>query len=273
MTWMDLHVYYCDFTNATYNLQVQYLNNIQTNQLLNLTTHTKIDPEAGSAWETPIGQYTPSVCFPDLAALDAISLYRSLCPYLAGQINHNLESVGWSDNSTVAFIPGLVYYPNASSIYRYSEPTLPRTDMGTLLEELSHNISISLLSEPRLQVVGSTSTTCSISATPSVWRYRPLALVLAYILAVSAMITALAIGFHAMLASGVARHLSFSSIVRTTRSESLNVLSTEPEWAGLPLSPSAGRLRVRFGETGVERLGQGASRRIGFRLEGVGMET
>jgi hypothetical protein len=264
---LEMHIFYCDFMNSSYRLQINYVNDHQVNNILSLTMLDRISPPSW-AWSLPRGQCEELVCV-DRASLDTISLYRALIQIIQGSINRSPEGESLSDNTTVALVPTLVGYDEEKIFYGEAEPAIPYTNMGPLLEELSHNISISLLSEPRLQITGITTTTCTISRTLTVWKYKYMPLVVAYASAVGATMIALGVGGHALVSSGVARDKSFSSIVRTTRSRELDELSPGSELAGLPLVDEIGKMKLRFRELSPDvckNPGDNVGSRLGFQL-------
>lgn len=267
--YLDLHVFYCDFVNSTYRVRVRYDNDHQSNDILSVTMLNRIHP-LPSAWDRPSGSCQGdlhNLCT-DRAQLDAISISRTLIETIQGTINRTPEGEVLSDNTTIALVPTLVQSYNITHSYGMTELAYPYKNIGPLLEELSHNISVSLISEPSLQVVGATKTTCITSRTYTVWKYKPIPLAVAYACAVGATLLALYVGGEAMLFSGVSRDKSFSSIVRTTRMRDLDELSPTPETACLPLANELGRIRLRFEELNADssgEFGKSTSSRLGFR--------
>lgn len=270
--YLDLHVFCCDFVNSTYKVRVEYSNDHQSNEILDVTMLDRFHPPV-SAWDRPSGSCRDneySSCS-DRALLDAVSLSRTMIETIEGTIYRNPEGEVLNDNTTIALVPTLVQNYTAARGYGLTEPAYPHSNVGPLLEELSYNISISLMSEPSLQVVGRTKTTCITSRTLTVWKYKPIPLAVVYACAVGATLLALCAGGQALVSSGVSRDTSFSSIVRTTRSRDLDELSLTPEMAGLPLANELGRIRLRFGELDADQsgeFGKATGRRLGFRALG-----
>jgi hypothetical protein len=118
------------------------------------------------------------------------------------------------------------------------DPYIPVLAIGPVLEKLSQNISISLLSQPKLDTTTTMETTCTTYETITVWKFRPATLVTAYLCAVGAVTVSPVLSGRALLAAGIARDRSFSSIVRSTLDRDLDVLCAKDERnAALPLAP------------------------------------
>ncbi|KAI1619595.1 hypothetical protein EDD37DRAFT_200320 [Exophiala viscosa] len=259
---LDVHVYFCDFMNSSYTLRVTYRDGQQTNDILNVS-HINSVGFSSSAWNgrgpTDAGPIGPNGVQQSLtpAALDTAAIYQILISTINGSIFRDPREV-LVDQTTIALVPTLISQYNGSSPYGQAELAIPHLKIGPLIEELSHNISISLLSEPRLQITNITNTSCATTSSSTVWKYSPLPLIVAYSSGIGLALLCLAIGAHAMLSSGCARDKTFSSIVRTTRSSELNVISSYKDDGALPLSKKAETVRIR--------LLTEAGGRVAFRL-------
>lgn len=232
---LDIHVYACDFMNSSYSVRTTYTGGQQKNELLDLTHVNRVDiPQY--AWEGGTETLGPD-------ALDLVSMYQILVSTINGTIFRDPREI-LADQTTISLVPTLCTQYNKSSPYGQTELAIPHLEIGPLIEQLSHNISISLLSEQRLQVTNTTTTICVTSTTMTVWKYSLVPLVTAYASAVGLSLLCLVIGAHAMLCAGCARDKTFSSIVRTTRSGELDVLGSVPDNGALPLGKEAERMRL-----------------------------
>lgn len=261
---LDIHVYYCDFMNSSYTVRVNYKDGQQTNDIMNVS-HVNSVGFSSSAWNgrgpSSAGPIGPDGVQQDLTpdALDTAAIYQILISTINGSIFRGPREV-LVDQTTIAMVPTLISQYNGSSQYGQAELAIPHLEIGPLIEELSHNMSISLLSEPRLQITHTANASCATSATKAVWKYSPLPLIVAYSSGIGIALLCLAIGAHAMLCSGCARDRTFSSIVRTTRSSDLSVISSCKDDGALPLPKEAATVRLR--------LLSEAGGRVEFRLSG-----
>ncbi|KAK5291635.1 hypothetical protein LTR99_010762 [Exophiala xenobiotica] len=245
---LNIHVYVCDFMNSSYRVRTKYVDGQQTNELLNISHVNRVDLSS-KAWnnEGPggAGPIDSNGIRQDMSpdALDLASVYQTMISMINGSIIRDPREE-LVDQTTISLVPTLITQYNGSTQYGQAELAVPHLEIGPLIEELSHNISISLLSEPRLQVTNTSTTSCATSVTSTVWKYSALPLIAAYASAVGLTILCLVVGAHAMLSSGAVRDKAFSTVVRTTRTSELDVLGSSPDNGALPLAPGAEKIRL-----------------------------
>lgn len=265
---LDLHVYRCDFINTAYHVRVSYTNHQQSTEIIrhNYISDIQIPAEV---WGGGINGDTP-----DAYTIAVASLYSYLVGQLQGTISRDPREIIRS-NTNLASIPTLVHDYTGQMGVGQEDPYIPNLKLGPLLEELSRNISISLISQQRLDTTAIAITTCATYKTLTVWIFHPSPLVFSYSLALIASILSLIVGGQALFASGVARDKSFSSIVRSTRNQDLDLLSTGEEDLALPLPQCIGKQRLRFSglSTGLSGVEGVQRKRMSFLITEEGLQT
>lgn len=128
-------------------------------------------------------------------------------------------------------------------------------DLGHAIEELAHNVTLSLLSISDLE----TKTTTEASTTRLVYKYSRRPLVLSYAGAAAAGLFCLLVGLVALWKNGIASDVSFSRVLVTTRNPTLDKLSYGECLGGDPYPRYLRKTKLKFGElwrkendTGVE---------------------
>lgn len=257
---LNLHLYVCDVVTMTYNLRVTYINHQQINEIVDLSYKDKVEISQ-RIWDGDLDGPVKNA-----AVLGVVSIYSSLISLLSGYIIRDPQE-GLFANTSIGSISSLVHLYNGSMASGQEDPYLPDLDIGPLLEKLSQNISISLLSQPKLDTTSTTEAACTTRETLTVWNFHPVPLVAAYVCAVSAATMSLVTGGLALVATGVARDRSFSSIVRSTRHRDLDVFCDYDEGkAALPLAPELRKRRFRFSSDGtVYAKDDGNEKRMSFR--------
>lgn len=117
-------------------------------------------------------------------------------------------------------------------------------DLHLAIEELSHNLTISLLSISNLKVAMETRRTYVYLA----YQYSQSTLLITYLAAGSATFVSLLIGLHALWSNGIASDVSFSRVLVTTRNPTLDRLSESSCLGGDPFPRSLLKTRLKFGE-------------------------
>jgi hypothetical protein len=158
---------------------------------------------------------------------------------------------------------------NASGI---AEAAIPVTEkaltrgltMGQLIEELSRNLTLSYFSSDSTWLPGGINTTVNVARTPNIYNYNSTNLVWTYGLAVGVTIMSFAIGMRALNVNGVSHETSFSSIMCSTRNETLDHITTGSSLAAVPPSEKVEETKLRFGLLNRNGETQGLIKRVGF---------
>ena len=257
---LNLHLYVCDIVTMIYNLRVTYIDHQQINEIIDLSYEDKVEiPQ--SVWDGNLDEPTKNA-----AILGIVSLYSPLVDLVSGYITRDPQERIVS-NTSIGSIPPLVHVYNSSMASGQEDPYVPDLEIGPLLEKLSQNMSISLLSQPKLDTTTTKITTCTTYETLTVWKFKPAPLIVAYLCAVGVAMMSLVIGGLALVATGVARDRSFSSIVRSTRHHDLDVLCVDNDGnAALPSTPELRKRRFRFSSDGTAYArDDGNEKRMSFR--------
>lgn len=131
------------------------------------------------------------------------------------------------------------------------------------VEQLSHNISLSLLSQTTLIESKRIPVPCTISKTESVWEYRSRALLISYIAAIIAASASLVVGAICLYSSGLSVSPSFGSFLLTMRNPNLDRLAEGHSLARIP--KHIARTRLRFGEL-KDDVGENGAKHATFGL-------
>lgn len=156
---LDVNVFYCEIMNTGYKIQVNYINSEQSVNILELNQFSPIEFSAALS-----GGNTDTV---NDEIFGTWSLYHYMVSLFSGNLNNDPE-YGISGETSIALVPTLVTYNESNA----QDPYLPIYDMAPLLEDLSRNVSISLLSNSKLRVTNETTTTCTKIETIAVWKVR-----------------------------------------------------------------------------------------------------
>ena len=260
---LDLHIYGCHFAQATYHLRVSYINDHQSNELLGLDLHQNLTlPNDGPGELESVDQYMD----------DVKSMYTPLMNLISGFIDRDPRA-GLDTSTELASIPGLCKKYTGPIRDTTTDSFIPELNLGPLLEGVSHNISISLLSQsdPRLRGVVTVETTCQVYHTETVWKYTKWLLLLPYLLAIAVTLLSFIIAAKAIRSAGAVRDKSFSTIIRSTRTrelDSLDAAQGESHIASLPLPTSARKQRLVFAGHDDPRTSSTSlcEKRMSFRL-------
>ena len=250
---LNLTVFFCDIMNATYDIHVNYINGQQAVNLIDLTYLNNITIPA-SIWQGSFNLTSDQ----DRISAAIAALYIPLYSLISGQIVRD-PRIGLGISTNIAQIPSLVREVNVSDVGTPTLLYIPDPGMLPHLEQLSHNMSLSLLANPQLAVTRNTTALCSTSRTNLVWKFNRMILIAVYLPAVVVVLTGLVLAGIAVGDSGIVRDKSFSTLgLLTTREPGLSQLVQGDEDGALPLSKYIGRTKLRFGEmdsTGTHRQG------------------
>lgn len=128
---------------------------------------------------------------------------------------------------------------------------LPRADLKSKLEELHRNVTLSLLSEPRLMGTFYTSAACESTTNGLIYNYSSSVLLITYGLACFFTTIAIIVGVIALRANGFAADFSFSRILCTTRNPTLDNTTRGESCLGT-VTERVRRQELRFGEIWIK---------------------
>jgi hypothetical protein len=203
----------------------------------------------------------------------AYSMHRVLYSILQGQIGTSgRDSPQDSTDLDGSELVDDVAFPIKDGIRK------PRQNLSTLFEELSSNVSLSLLSVDglvHLQPQPDTSVSTDLSST--VFRYNRKALWITYGVGIAIGVISLAIGLLALFEYGASMKGGFLTVMRTTRNPTLDGISAGQTLGSEPVSQELGEARIKFGELSRsydqegkgERVAGAGPSYVGFGVEGT----
>ncbi|KAL8679784.1 MAG: hypothetical protein Q9186_003949 [Xanthomendoza sp. 1 TL-2023] len=167
---------------------------------------------------------------------------------------------------------------NAHTVFSAEDKILTRNKtLGSLIEELSRNLTINLFSNRQFLNMTGYKTNVTTWSTYNIYRYASRNLFLSYGIAILTTLFGVAVGLRALWLNGVAHSTNFAAIVATTRDP---LLATVTEGASMGVEPLPKKMlqtKLQFGVLGSadkqhgENEGQGMGdevRRVGFGLAG-----
>ncbi|KAF4635830.1 hypothetical protein G7Y89_g2260 [Cudoniella acicularis] len=162
---------------------------------------------------------------------------------------------------------------NASGIAEAAIPAAEKAltrglTMGQLIEELSRNLTLSYFSSDRTWLPGGINTTVNIGRTPNIYKYNSTNLAWAYGMAIAATVISVVIGMRALVVNGISHGTSFSSIMCSTRNETLDNLTIGSSLAAEPLGKEVEETELKFGLLNGRGENHGLIRRVGFGVAG-----
>lgn len=133
------------------------------------------------------------------------------------------------------------------------------------IEDLSHNLTLSLLSSALLANETRVNVTAHSAATFYTYNWRNL--VMAYSIAVGAALLCVCVGMQSLLANGYAAGASFSSILLTTRNPDLDHLAQGHCLGARPMPKEVGQTVLRFGVLNSQPYDQNVGGHVAFGLQ------
>lgn len=225
----------CGLRNKTYSVSFNFQNNtqrisVQTGKDMNgvssISLHSISSDQAGTHDNNPIASYA--------------ALMESLGRIMIG----NIQNEGKYDYEQA---------PDLTSIKDTSLNDVRKGSnakaLGTAIEQLFQNITISLLSNSTYQQPIAVSTPVNVTSvlTKNVYVYHPYDLYLAYGLSILFTSICLGIGMAALFRNGQSHSNNFSAVLRVTRNPDLDRLLLETEMSGAdPLREGLGRVVLRL---------------------------
>ncbi|ROV96276.1 hypothetical protein VMCG_07704 [Cytospora schulzeri] len=230
--------YSCRLWNTSYTVDFDFDNGIQSTSIQDLQhvapfradpNDTYVDPSPGQV------QYT--------------AIYDALVASLTTQIEWGAHGKLSGQDSAV-ITSGLAACPEIRDMLQnlqhlFDERLCRAGDVPAAIEDLSHNVTLSLLSSEFLANETFANVTTRRPATFYTYNWHNL--VLAYAIAVFATLVCAAVGVQALLANGYSANASFSTILLTTRNEDLDYVARGHCLGESPMDKSLGRTMLRYG--------------------------
>lgn len=230
--------YSCSLWNTSYTVDFDFFNGTQSTNIRDLQyvspvqtggtdLYTKLAPE----------QVQYRVFFQALASSLATQLYWGSTGSLVGQNSAVLTSA-------VAACPEvrgeLQTFAKLFSGWMCRAGSVPAA-----IEDLSHNVTLSLLSSEFLSNETFADVTTHRSATFYTYNWRNL--VMAYAISVAAALICAAVGVQALVVNGYSASVAFSTILLTTRNEELDYVARSHCLGQKPMDRSLGQTMLLYG--------------------------
>lgn len=151
----------------------------------------------------------------------------------------------------------------------YDEVEKSPSNIGPLLEKMSHQMVVSLLSfdftgfdglKVILDVTALEETSCSVIEERVIYYYYPLPFTIVYSISVAVTLGMAIAAFVALRRNGVASSSSISAIIRTTRNQTLDTMIGGSCLGGDPIPEELKKLQLQFGA--LRKTGASADQRI-----------
>ena len=243
---LNISVFYFENWKAAFDIRINYTSSIQTLTLQNIQYINNFSIPYVLETATSNGENSIDVPpeYRDSLHYTHAALFRSLGELMAGSIMREPHGTPVLSTS-LASIPGLISFNESLTLLDgHYQPVI---NLRSAIEELSRNLTISLLSSPVLQIASNATTTCYIETIMTVWVYDPWILWLPYGMAIFVSAVCLLVGGLAVFGNeGQIYDNSFSTVLRTTRNSELDNLIRFDRSSGQPLSRGIGEARIRL---------------------------
>lgn len=186
-------------------------------------------------------------------------LIEGIYDVLLGRMSYTMDQSQVVENTTITSTR-LTDSVLSRSIYWKFKFT---KDLHRAIEELSHNLTLSLFSITDITTEAATLST----TTRLVFQYSRGTLIWTYSAAAAATLVCLIIGMAALRRNGIASDVSFSRVLVTTRNPELDRISHSACLGGDPFPEKLYQTRLRFGE--LWRAPDGTGAHSGFGTEAV----
>lgn len=246
----DIQNVLCTPFNATYSVNINFTNGRPVFIIHNLELLSELDESASIMNENgSLAQGT--------VAWPARGLIGGIYDVLLGRMSYTMDQSQVVENTTITST-------------RLADSVLSRgiywkfkfiKDLHLAIEELSHNLTLSLFSITDI----TTETATSSTTTRLVFQYSRATLIWTYSAAAAATLVCLIIGMMALRRNGIASDISFSRVLVTTRNPALDRISHGACLGGDPFPEQLYRTRLRFGE--LWRAPDGTGAHAGFGME------
>jgi len=136
-------------------LQVSYRNSQQSNDLERFEPGSTIDITKGAWNRKPVDEQNGHSDFVPLHVLDTVGMYLRMVDMISGTIVYDPRETLIIDTKIGLILTLITNLPKGvTTYYGQGTPYLPKRDLRVLVEELSDNLIMSLMSNPTLLISG-----------------------------------------------------------------------------------------------------------------------
>ncbi|KAK6499993.1 hypothetical protein TWF481_010350 [Arthrobotrys musiformis] len=256
----EIKCFKCSLYNTTYNLDIEHKNDLQT---------IRIELRNSSKF-IPVKQRLQDASSYEQFAYNG---YNSYLIDPEGPFDGSIDETGTLSTRRFSFGTNLLFTnlvsPWVSMTFDW-KPQLeyfPISNLRAGFEELSHNLTISLLSRSDLIIFSNTTTTCNFFGYQNIYRYRPAQLYISYGPLMAFSMVVVVLGIRATLKNGGICQWSFSQIMLTTRNPSLDEIGRGSCFGVVHSGSDLAHHRLKFGEIKYEKQSVDVIRHAAFGLE------
>lgn len=230
--------YTCNMWNTSYTVDFTFQDDVQTAEIrdFELLHISEIDTRYAAVKEYSHGE------------LQSWVMWKALSDALVAEVGWGSTGSLMGDDSGVVK-SALAACPEMKGSWKqglWFNSTLCRAgSIPAAIEDLSRNLTLSILSSALL--ANETAAQVTVHDQATFYSYNWRVLVLAYAVAVAATAACLAVGLHSLLENGYSAGTSFSSILLTTRNADLDELARGHCLGESPLAREVGDRRLRYG--------------------------
>ncbi|EGX44393.1 hypothetical protein AOL_s00193g121 [Orbilia oligospora ATCC 24927] len=232
----------CSLYNATYNVDIDFTNGVETvtYELSKVAKFIPIIPDLESS-------------LPNYEQLAYFAYNRYFTgnegPFVGEIFEYGGISMrGVRFNTDIIFTNLVTPWITLSQDFRNSTQNFPMDNLREGFEELSHNLTISLLSRSDLIVSSKIMTTCTSLSYRNVYRYRSTQLYVSYGPLMVFSMVVIVLGLRATLKNGDICQWGFSQIMLTTRNPSLDEMGKGSCFGVVHSGSDLQKHRLKFGE-------------------------
>lgn len=228
--------YSCHLWNTTYLINIKFENGIQAVDIEKLTYTAPLNIASEKLWYT----YSP-------AEVPYWAMFKALTNILVTEIYFGSTGTLWGGDSFL-MQSGIVACPeirSGLSAELFSDWMCRANSVPGAIEDLSHNLTLSVLSSALL--ANETAADVVVRSAANIYTYNWRDLLLAYAVAIAATVLCVATGFHALMKNGYSAGASFSSILMTTRNADLDQLARGHCLGESPLADDIKKTVLRYG--------------------------
>lgn len=233
--------YSCHLWNTSYTVDFGFQDGVQSTEIQKFEPLFPLDIQSDGLWNTySAGEMQYWAMFRALAnALTAEVQWGSTCSLRADD--------AYIVTSALAACPEIKQDTSCSGTVDiwFDSPLCRAGSVPGAIEDLSRNLTLSILSSALL--ANETAAEVTVHTSTTLYSYNWRNLLLAYAVAVCAAAVCAAVGLDALVANGYSAETTFSSILLTTRNADLDDLATGHCLGERPLAKEVGRRRLRYG--------------------------
>jgi hypothetical protein len=273
-----IHTTHCKLYSATYDVNVTYLENIQSQDTV-LTYHNQIYSSIfQDLTDIKTGNIKANSSFLNQtqSLVNYYAIEQSVQGLLEGFLRKSQMAAGFNINGTAQiqlwkFIdfgkpPLLLTYPDNFS--QTIQDLLMNTTLSLIhLSQKPLPPSEVALGGPAANPATNTSVIATVTTYPTRYNYSARTLWEIYGVALGAVFVCMLFGSYMLYVNGVNSDMSFSQILVTTRNPTLDRVWEGMGLGGENISAEALKTRLQYGEL-ESGMGEGGIRRVAFGLEG-----